>query len=299
MLVCRRVAKGATVGLVLLLLALTAFWAGQRMSAALGAGLGAACADEAAAPTTAAVEVTYRAATIEGQPAGEVLINGQAVLRIRIAAGGLSAEERAMVVAKRIEGWTAEGADPAELTAVEVAEGGWAVIAGDTIIVTITDEDAAASQATTMGLAWMWRNNIAATLGAEPVSPEEPQLAEQPAVTETPATAETPTTTEAPPTTETPTVTEEAAAAEWTPPEPYDDKIVPIVSVLEGVRIGAARVNGPKSKVDLVQGVAQLETHFKKLLEIDIYVPITTEKPGKKLDRVQGVGVTALGDYRL
>jgi len=215
------------------------------------------------------VQVEYREATIEGQAVGEVLIDGQVVARICTGAAGFASGERAMVVAKRLRDWTLSGANPDELTAMEGADDGAVVIAGDRIIVTITGEDGAASDATPMELAWMWRNNIAAALGGEPVLAEQEE------------------------------VTEEVVAAEWVAEEPYKDKIVPIVSVLEGVRIGAARVNGPESKVDLVQAVGQLETHFRDVLEIDIYVPITTEKPGQTLHRVQGVGVTALGDYRL
>jgi hypothetical protein len=74
---------------------------------------------------------------------------------------------------------------------------------------------------------------------------------------------------------------------------------VPILSVPDGIRIGAARVNGPKDNLRLVQGVAQIETPWQDTLEIDIYVPISTKRPGKFLSRVQGVGVTALADFDL
>lgn len=273
--------------MALLLAAAAAFYGGQQLRSALSPGSDVAYAEEAAAATATSVEVAHRAATIDGEPAGEVVMAGQVVARIRTAAGGLSAEERAMVVASRIREWLAAGADPAELVALEMREGGAAVVAGERIIVTITDTDAAASKATPMSLAWMWRDNIAIALGGQPAQPEEAEAAEDAAPTEQPEV------------TEEAQEAEEAAPAEWVPPEPYEDKIVPILSVLEGVRIGAARVNGPQSKVEQVKAVAQLETDFKEILEIDVYVPITTERPGKNLDRVQGVGVTALGDYRL
>lgn len=262
----RKIAKGAGLGLALLALALGAFCAGQQVSSALGAGPDSAYAQETAAGR---LEVRDRAATVDDQPVGEVLINDEVVLRIRVGACDFSPEERAMVVAKRIRDWTQEEVNPDALVAVENAEGGAALIAGDSIIVTITEQDAAATGASVAELALTWRDNIAVALGGQAI-PTEP-----------------------------PPGTEEVTPAEWTPEEPHGDKIVPVISVLEGVKVGAARVNGPQSKVDLVQGVAQLETHFQRILEIDIYVPITTDKPGKTLDRVQGVGVTALGDIRL
>ena len=278
--VCRRVGTRAALGLALLVLAAAAFLAGQHVRSTLGVGADVACADDEAAPAATAPVVEHRPATVDGQPTGEVLINDQVVVRIRIAAGGLSAEERAMIVAKRLHDWVAEDGKPEDLEAVEEAGGAAAVMAGDTTIVTITDADAQASHATSVGLARMWRDNIAVALGGEP-APTEEEPTEEPEVAEQPA------------------ATEETAPAEWAPEEAYKDKIVPIMSVLAGIKVGAARVNGPDSKVEMVQAVAQLETHFKKVVEIDVYVPITTDKPETKLDRVQGVGVTALGDIRL
>ena len=69
--------------------------------------------------------------------------------------------------------------------------------------------------------------------------------------------------------------------------------------MLEGVKLGVARVNGPTSQVHLAQAVAQLETHWKDFLEIDVYIPISTKVPGKTIDRVKGVGVTGLGDIEI
>ena len=63
--------------------------------------------------------------------------------------------------------------------------------------------------------------------------------------------------------------------------------------------MGVARVNGPRSKVKLVQAVAQIETHFKDFVEIDVYLPISTNVPGEKLDIVKGAAVTGLGDIEL
>ena len=90
-----------------------------------------------------------------------------------------------------------------------------------------------------------------------------------------------------------------AAPAEWVPEEPYEDKYVPILSILRGVRVGVARVNGPRSKVAMTQAVGQLELKFRDVLDIEVYIPISTKEPGKTLARVQSVGVTGLGDLKL
>jgi hypothetical protein len=82
----------------------------------------------------------------------------------------------------------------------------------------------------------------------------------------------------------------------WRPAEPYEDKYVPIISLLEGTRLGVARINGPRSRVALTQAVAQFSIRFMDFLNIDIYVPISTREPGKRLARVPDVGVTGLGD---
>ena len=85
----------------------------------------------------------------------------------------------------------------------------------------------------------------------------------------------------------------------WHAAEPYDDKYVPVVSLLEGTRLGVARVNGPRSRLALTQAVAQFSIRFMDFFDIDIYIPISTRAPGQRLARVPGVGVTGLGDIRL
>ena len=74
---------------------------------------------------------------------------------------------------------------------------------------------------------------------------------------------------------------------------------IPPVVPITGVKLGLARVNGPRSRVHLVQAVAQLETHWKRNLEIDVFIPISTKVPGEKLDWVKGCAVTGLADIKL
>lgn len=139
-------------------------------------------------------------------------------------------------------------------------------------VLTVTPDDARYAETSPTELARRWTSALRQGLGGS-------------AVDEAPATQ--------------PTVTPAATAEEWRPSEPYDDRYVPILSLLEGTRLGVARINGPRSRVRLTQAVAQFSINFGNFLEIDIYVPISTREPGRSLSRVQGVGVTGLGDIRL
>ncbi len=216
---------------------------------------------------------------VEGEERGTVRIGEQDVLEIQTVAGGLTGYERTLIVAKRLNDALAAGVRADQIRATQV-QGMTVLKAGEVVLITVTAAEAERQKMTESQLAKAWAASIAAALGGTPAVPS-------------------PTTTTAPTTTTTPPEGDEYDYSGWTPPEPYKDKIVPIVSVLEGVKIGVARVNGPTSKVDLVQAVAQLETDYKKVLSINLYVPISTEVPGSKLARVQGVGVTGLADIRI
>jgi hypothetical protein len=78
-------------------------------------------------------------------------------------------------------------------------------------------------------------------------------------------------------------------------------KVVPIVSLGDGGFIGAVQVAGPAGKVETVKAVAQLEGRFKLIggLRVRALVPIATDKPGSSIDRVDGVGVSAIVDVKL
>ncbi|MDD4364329.1 MAG: hypothetical protein PHF19_01180 [Synergistales bacterium] len=76
-------------------------------------------------------------------------------------------------------------------------------------------------------------------------------------------------------------------------------KVVPIVSVGSGTRIGAAQVAGPKGVVDATKAVAQLDVSFQGRVGVKVLVPIDSENPLQRFKRVQGVGVSAIIDYRL
>lgn len=77
-------------------------------------------------------------------------------------------------------------------------------------------------------------------------------------------------------------------------------RVVPIVSVGTGTRIGAAQVSGPTSEgVEKTKAVAQLEVTFKDRFRVEILVPIDSTNPLERFRRVHGVGVSAVIDYKL
>jgi hypothetical protein len=249
-----------------------AFWAGTRADLALGLSpsvVHAAEGDAAAGPV-----VADRAAEIDGQTVGEVLINAEVVIRMRTSAGGFTAPERAMIIAGRMHQWLSGPYSPYDLAVREGAYGGAELRAAGELIVDVNEGEAAPLGSTPMGLANAWKDNVMMALGVEP-SEDVPG----------PATPVTGDDTSTAATGEQPAVVED-----------YDNKIVPILSLGGNTAIGGARVNGPESKVGDVVAVTQLEAKFKDFLEIDIYVPVKTSGG---LDRVQQVGITALGDIEL
>ena len=241
-------------------------------------------ADPAPEPTP---EVVAERLWEDGEEQGVLKVGGAEILGIHTTSGGLTGYERAMIVAKRINDALGQGVAPGEVQAEQVGEM-WVVKMGDATLITANAEEAATAGLTPQELAEMWANEISVSLLLAPPTEE---LAEEGEAEAGEEAAEEPA--------EEAEEGGEVEVADWQPAEPYKNKIVPIISVLEGIRIGIARVNGPQSAVNQVQAVAQLETHYKKTLEIDVYVPISTKVPGKTLARVQGVGVTGLGDLRL
>lgn len=226
---------------------------------------------------------------------GAVYLNDQLLFSIDTVAGGLTGYERSIIVAKRLNDALAVGAVPEQFVA-SVAQGQNVVLWKDRPLITVDDAQARAIGKPRQQVAEEWAAFIRSTMRQLLGLPEPSQTqstalrGEQPAQrsTETPAEAESAAQTTA--------TTEET---DWQPPEPYDDKDVPIISVGEGQQIGVARVKGPSSHVRLVQAVAAVETHYEKDLEIEIYVPISTKVPGKTLERIQGVGVIGIAKYRL
>ena len=75
-------------------------------------------------------------------------------------------------------------------------------------------------------------------------------------------------------------------------------KVVPIISAGKGVYLGAVQVAGPRTAVDDVKAVAQLEGKFSNF-RIKALIPVDTLNPTAKPSRIRGVGVTGLVDVKL
>ncbi len=197
--------------------------------------------------------------------AGRVVVGEQEVLVLAAPIGGFSGYERALIVADRLNRLIQAGAKARDVVLSE-RDGMPVIEVQERLLVSVTAADGQLLNESPQRLAEQWAHNIRAALG----NGEEAAAATAQAT--------------------------QAEAEIWRPTEPYDEKYVPILSLLEGTRVGVARINGPRSRVKEVQAVTQFSINFRKVLEIDIYVPV---RVSGSLDRVQGVGVTGLGDLKL
>lgn len=75
-------------------------------------------------------------------------------------------------------------------------------------------------------------------------------------------------------------------------------KLVPILSVGEGIRVGTALVTGPSDRVKEVEAVAQIEGDFHANARVRALVPIDANSI-VDIDRVPQTSVFAVGDIRL
>lgn len=78
----------------------------------------------------------------------------------------------------------------------------------------------------------------------------------------------------------------------------YATKVVPILSLGSGSYIGAVQVVGPKAQVDKVKAVGQLEGSFVKVARVKALIPIDATSISN-INRVEGVGVSAIVDFKL
>ena len=227
----------------------------------------------------AELKAEARSVTVASETFGEVVVNGQAAIRIRTAAGGLTPFDRASVVAGRIN--SLESGFDACHFAVSVVRGQTAVVADDALIVTVDNREAAANGKKVSDLAGEWAAGLKTAAGC--AAPAEPASS---ASTPAPEAQPTPTPPATPP------------AAEESPAEEQVQKGVPIISVGSGLRVGLALVAGPSSQVAKVNAVAQLEADFHKQARIRALVPIDTESV-KELHRVPMTSVIGVADIKL
>lgn len=104
--------------------------------------------------------VSSRSTTIAGSAIDEVLINDRPVLRLRRAAGGISASERAAIVAARLQSMVARGLKPVEL-AVLARNGEMAIEWKGELLVTVDANHARVNNTTPGELARKWLQLLA------------------------------------------------------------------------------------------------------------------------------------------
>jgi hypothetical protein len=221
----------------------------------------------------AADQATARTRTWGDHEEGEVVVNGQVVMRIRTAAGGYSATTRAEQVADRLNKSFGEGMTWQDFRVGEM-NGETAVLdkRGE-LIVTADRFHAQANGTTPFLLARAWDTNLVQALGGQPEQVAAAASGQGAAATGSDA----------------------AGDVSW---ERQSDKIVPIFSIgTPGISIGAARVVGPSVEVGRVKAVAQVEAQFQDVVRAHIYIPVASIST--KIDRVQGASVEALIDYNM
>jgi hypothetical protein len=210
-----------------------------------------------------------RATEARGNRVGEVLVDQKVAIRMRFDAGGYSVAERADRVASRLNELHREGRLRPENLRAGTVNGQAAVLAGEELVITADWDHARANGTTPHRLANQWRNNLAVALGGTPValgaagSRGDDRLAGVRAVQEDVRT-----------------------------------KLVPILTIGSGGRVGVAQVAGPVARVDEVKAVAQLETDYQDAARIRILVPIASENIVSNLRRVPQVSVTGEAGIR-
>jgi hypothetical protein len=92
---------------------------------------------------------------------------------------------------------------------------------------------------------------------------------------------------------------ENAVAGRATVDTPLAEKVVPIISVGSGTRLGGALVSGARDRVNEVKAVAQIEGQFGNAVRVRALVPVSTENVVQNIRRVPETSVIGLVDIRL
>lgn len=108
-----------------------------------------------------------RPANIDGAVGGEVLVNSQVVWRIRAAAGGFSASERAGIVAARLQRFFAQHFTSEALAVVPVGPDA-AIVWRHQLVVTVGSEDAHIAHTVPLALAGEWLRTLSRALSRAP-----------------------------------------------------------------------------------------------------------------------------------
>lgn len=77
-------------------------------------------------------------------------------------------------------------------------------------------------------------------------------------------------------------------------PVQLEQKVVPVISVGSGLRLGGALVTGPKARVQQVTAVAELDGKFGDAVRIRALVPVSTQNFMGNISRVPETSVIGL-----
>lgn len=225
-------------------------------------------------PARAADDITVRSIKIDGQPAAEVLFKKKVALRFTGRAGNLDPAERADLVAGRLRRIENERPlRPSEVKAVHTGGQSRVTVRGEDLL-SISSEDARLAGKSVAETADAWASGLSdAISGFDAVEP--PKAAGE--------------------------KDDEKKTASADKDEYYPElkkKLVPIISAGSSLSVGVAQVQGEEKDVNRVKVVAQLETDYKDWARIKILVPVQSENL-KSIDRVPGVSVSAIADYKL
>ena len=90
-----------------------------------------------------------------------------------------------------------------------------------------------------------------------------------------------------------------AASGESVDQVAVGEKIVPILSVGAGTRVGGAVVSGSADRLGQVVAVAQVEGQFGNAVRVRVLVPVSTTNVVQNIRRVPGTSVIGLVDIQL
>ena len=80
---------------------------------------------------------------------------------------------------------------------------------------------------------------------------------------------------------------------------PITQKVVPIISIGSGTRVGGALVTGASSQVRRVVAVGQLEGTFASAVRVRVMIPVSSTNFVRNITRVPGTSVAGLVDIKL
>ncbi len=110
-------------------------------------------------------EVKIRTVILDGRPAREIMVCDQVVFRVRVELGGLTVDQRAQIIARRLSNLLEETSDFGPRLHPDVIAGQVVVRGGDRMLVTVDEVTALYNSTTPSRLALIWANNLRRALG--------------------------------------------------------------------------------------------------------------------------------------